>query len=67
MNLKVEKLKKSLLIRSTDRIVIKKVMNPITKQYSFSVVNENQNVLTNETIVTNDIVIDGVKLDFGLI
>jgi hypothetical protein len=66
MNLKVKESEKSMLVRSTDKIVIRKIVNPITGERLFSVVNENSQTDTIESLVTNNIVIDGVKLDCAM-
>lgn len=58
----IQESKKSMSLRNTDKIVIRKVINPITKKYSFSVVNENtEGVVTIEMFITDDVIIDGVK------
>jgi hypothetical protein len=50
---------KSLSIQMGETIVIKKVLNSITKEILFLITSDS----TNNAIITKNIVIDGTKLE----
>ena len=53
---------KTLSIGNGEIIVIRRVINPITEEPSFLIINEQGGY---DAIITKDIVIDGVKLKYN--
>ena len=53
---------KTLSIGNGETIVIRRIINPITEEPSFLIINEQGGY---NAIITRDIVIDGVKLVFA--
>jgi hypothetical protein len=57
--MEIQESNKTLSINNFDRIIITSVKKPITGKYSFLVLNEK----SNHALVTDNISIDGTKLE----